>query len=753
MGQFFEELKRRNVLRVAIAYVAASWLLIQVVETLFPVFGLSDALIRLVAISLFIGFPLALIFSWLYELTPDGLKLEKDVDRSDSVVHHTGKKLDRAIIIVLTLSFAYFAFDKFLLDPARDLEMVKQSRQAGAEQAMEEARLGMWNEKSIAVLPFINHSMQQEDESFTNGMHDELLTRLARIAALKVISRTSVMRYRDTDKSLPEIAKELAVATILEGGVQRSGNQVRINVQLINAHTDEHLWGEIFDRTLTAENLFAIQSEITSRIAAALNAELSPREESRIYSLPTSSLEAYSHYMRGRQLLATGRVAEVKRALQAFERAVDIDPEFALAWVGIADSNRSLRFSGADFSSESVDIRRRAIEKALELDDQLGEAYVSLSQIYHEMGKFEETEAACNKSIELSPNYSQAYLWCAWILEGSGPAQLETRLAWYYKAAQLDPRSLPVQIRIGAVLQSMGRYDEALDQYNLLLQLDPGYAPAYASLGSLHEDRGRLAEAIQWYRKALQRNSANGNYMWRLTRLYLSLGDIDSTAGIRETMDARLDPKDWRFIELDWTVKLAQGALDELPAVVDRLAPAETDDWWALAWKANSHLLRGDLQKGREYSLRAEPGWANPDQWQRLISASNISLDRINACNFAGILMATGDEALGRDLLRQTIHYYEDIFPGLVEDSHRSPALGWCYLVEGSFEKALEFYEQRVAHGHISTWWSDEKWPWWEPLRDDPRYIAMVNRIDGMLAEQRELLRQMDEAGEPHQGS
>ena len=753
MGQFFEELKRRNVLRVAIAYLAVSWLLVQVVETIFPAFGFGDAGVRTVVIVLAIGFPLMLIFSWVYELTSEGLKLERDVDRSRSIVQHTGKKLDRAIIIVLTLSLGYFAFDKFVLDPARDLEMVERSKQAGAEQAMEEARLGMWNENSIAVLPFINHSMQQADEYFTNGMHDELLTRLARIATLKVISRTSVMRYRDTDKSLPEIAKELSVATILEGGVQRSGSQVRINVQLIHAHTDEHLWGEIFDRELTAENLFAIQSEISSKIAAALNAELSPQEESRIYDLPTSSLTAYKHYMRGRQLMATGRVQELKQALQAFEQAVDIDPEFALAWVGIADSNKLLRQSGADYTAKSFDAQRRAVEKALALDDQLGEAYVSLSEIYHEIAKHQEAEAACNKSIELSPNYSQAYLWCAGLSEGWGPAHLEKRLAWYYKAAQLDPLSLPPQTAIGNVLQSLGRYDEALDQYHHLLQMDPDYAPTYVQLGSIHRRNGRLAEAIQWGRKALQRDPGNGFYMWDLDRQYLSLGDFESVAGIRETMDAHLDPTDWRFIWHGWTVKLAQGDLDELPRALDGLPSAVMDRWWVLGWKANSYLLGGNLQKAREYWLRAGPEWANPDQWQRLISVPYTRLDRLNACNFAGILIGTGDEATGQDLLRQAMHYYEEILPGLVQDSHRSRGLGWCYLVEGSVDKALDFHEQRVAHGHISEWYVEEKWPWWEPLRDHPRYIAMVNKIEGMLAEQRELLRQMDEAGVPRQGS
>jgi len=238
-----------------------------------------------------------------------------------------------------------------------------------------------------------------------------------------------------------------------------------------------------------------------------------------------------------------------------------------------------------------------------------------------------------------------------------------------------------------------------------------------------------------------------------LAKLYLSLGDLASTEGIREKMDAHLDPKDWRFNYLDWSVNLTQGKLHELPGALDGLPPAVTDSWWALAWKANTHLIGGDMQKAREYWLRAEPGWANPEQWQRLISANDTGTDRLNGCNFAGVLIGTGDEALGQDLLRQAMHYNENILPGLVQDSHRWQGLGWCYLVEGSVDKALDFYKQRYAHGHISEWYQDEKLPWWEQIRDHRRYIAMVNRIEGMLAEQRELLRQMDEADLARQGS
>jgi TolB-like protein len=231
----YQELNRRNVFRVAAAYAVAAWLLVQIAETIFPLFGYGDAPARIVVIVLGIGFLPAIIFAWVFEITPEGLKREADIERDQGVTPAAGKKLDRITMAVLAVALAYFAFDKFVLDPQRDIDMAESAARAGAEQAREEARLDMFSDKSIAVLPFVNRSAKEEDEYFTDGMHDELLTRLSRISALKVISRTSMMRYRETEKSIPEIGKELSVATVLEGGVQRSGNQVRINVQLIRS--------------------------------------------------------------------------------------------------------------------------------------------------------------------------------------------------------------------------------------------------------------------------------------------------------------------------------------------------------------------------------------------------------------------------------------------------------------------------------------------------------------------------------------
>ena len=324
----FDELKRRNVFRIGAAYVVGAWLLIQVAETIFPLFGYGDAPARLVVIVLAIGFIPSLIFSWVFELTPEGLKKDADAHSEKSTSKTIGKKLDRIILLVLALALGYFAFDKFVLDPLEDEQIAQSARQAGLTAAITESR----GDKTIAVLPFENRSNREEDQFFTDGIHDDLLTTIAKIGSMTVISRTSVMEYRGTIKKIPQIAQELGVANILEGGIQRSGNQVRINVQLINASTDEHLWAEIYDRELTAENLFAVQSEITKMIADALQAELSTDEQQRIDTMPTDNLQAYEAYMRGRQLMATRNTANLILAIEEFEKATEIDPLFALAW-------------------------------------------------------------------------------------------------------------------------------------------------------------------------------------------------------------------------------------------------------------------------------------------------------------------------------------------------------------------------------------------------------------------------------------
>jgi len=550
----FNELKRRNVLRIGAVYAVSSWLLIQVAETIFPLFGFGDAPVRLLVIVLAIGFIPALIFSWIFELTPQGLKRDDEVDRSLSITDQTGKSLDRIIIFVLVVALGYFAFDKFVLDPARDLKIAESAAQAGAEQA----RLDFHGEKSIAVLPFVNRSNLQEDEYFTDGMHDEVLTRLAKISTLKVISRTSVMRYRDTDKSILEIARELSVAAILEGGVQRVGDQVRINVQLINAHTDEHMWAEIYDRELTARNLFAIQSEISKAIARALQATLTPDEEQVLDQVPTENLAAYDAYVMARVKLDSMASEDMQQAVSQFTLATQLDPDFAAAWAGLCQAQLVQYKKSSD--KQYFEAAETACNHALELDDSRVEVHIALGTLYRMLGQYsraqvslqrasyakaeqalqnalsfdsmtvdatielgmllarqnrlEEAETELLRAIELEPTYwtAQTVMFSFYYRSSDRPDHYELAARHAEKAASLRPDMAASWNNLGTANYMLAHYDQAADAWQHSLSIEPTRT-AYTNTGLALYNTGRYKESAEMQRKAAEM-APNDHRVW-----------------------------------------------------------------------------------------------------------------------------------------------------------------------------------------------------------------------------------------------
>ncbi len=282
MASIWGELKRRSVVRVAIAYVIVSWLVLQMSDVLIPLLSLPEWVGRLIFLLLVIGFPFSLIMAWAFEVTPDGIKREKSNVQLRSAARHSSRKLDFFIISALSAALIFVVVDQAVLEQTAPGATLSESS------------------RSIAVLPFVNRSAEEENAAFfSNGVHDELLTRLAKISDLKVISRTSVMVYQDTTKNMRQIGTELGVGSVLEGGVQRAGDSVRINVQLIDAQNEENLWSETYDRELNAASIFAIQSEIAREIASTLKATLTPEDQLRLGSVPTDSLEALEAYFKG----------------------------------------------------------------------------------------------------------------------------------------------------------------------------------------------------------------------------------------------------------------------------------------------------------------------------------------------------------------------------------------------------------------------------------------------------------------------
>ena len=414
----FNELKRRNVLRVAAAYVVASWLIIQVVETVFQAFGFSDAAVRIVTIVLAIGLIPSLIFAWAFEITPEGLKKEKDIDRSQSISPHTGKKLDRMIMVVLALALGYFAFDKFVLSESREASIAEEARQEGRSDALVES----YGENSIAVLPFVNMSDDANNEFFSDGIAEELLNLLAQIPQLRVISRSSSFSYKGKDIAIPTVAKELNVAHILEGSVRKFGNRVRITVQLIEARSDTHVWSQTYDRTL--DDIFVIQDEIAMAVIAGLKPKL-------LGDAPTATRtnhETYTLYMQARYLLNKGSSDEAEQAEILVKQALELDPSYVPGWTLLAKiygPNRYLlardavekalaidpndAWANAYFGAATaliandLDVGIRAIERALISAPNNPDVLALAARIARVIGRFDEAVALAERAVYIDP--------------------------------------------------------------------------------------------------------------------------------------------------------------------------------------------------------------------------------------------------------------------------------------------------------------------------------------------------------------
>jgi TolB-like protein len=357
---FFAELRRRNIYKVAVAYAVVGWLVIQAASILLPTFEAPAWAMKVIVLLLVLGFPAALIFSWAFEITPEGIVRETEVEPNRSIRHHTGRK-----IVALTSVVALIAAGLFVFQMLR-------ARSKSSEQPTASALPN----NSIAVLPFRNLSEEKANAFFAFGIQDEIITALAKISGLKVTSRTSAGHYESSPKNLSQVAQELRVANILEGSVQKAGDRVHINVQLIRAETDEHLWAQSYDRALT--DIFSVEAEVAQNVATSLKAALSPEEKARVEAKPTNNPEAYLLYLRGReyQTRPTGLLQDYQTAAELYGRAIALDPAFALAHARLATT---LAYTYLNFqpTDELKDRARAEAEAALKLQPDLGEAHLA----------------------------------------------------------------------------------------------------------------------------------------------------------------------------------------------------------------------------------------------------------------------------------------------------------------------------------------------------------------------------------------
>jgi len=487
---FFGELRRRNVYKVAVAYAVVAWLLIQVATQVFPFFEIPNWAVRLVVLVLILGFPVALILSWAFEITPEGIKREKDVDPGQSITPQTGRKLIGITVVLAVIAAGLFAY-QFVRSKSAT------TSSTGTTSARSEtAASGPIPEKSIAVLPFDNLSDEKSNAYFAEGIQDEILTRLSKIAALKVISRSSTQKYKSAPDNLREVGRQLGVANLLEGSVQKIANAVHVNVQLIRVATDEHLWAESYNRKL--DDVFGVEGEVASAIADQLNAKLSGSEQKAVTAKPTQNTAAYDAYLRGLAIEHTQYGYEAyQQAARDYVEAVQLDPKFAFAWARLAVLRSFLYFNAVDPNTNTAGAVKEAADRAMALAPEAGESWIALGAYrYRILRDFAGAVTAYKQAQIRLPNNSYLLQNLAFVQRRLGLWQEAE--ATFKKALELDPRDFQLLGSLGGEFYAyLRRFDDARAAIDRALEISPDSATTRASKAVTFQNEGRLAEAAQ----------------------------------------------------------------------------------------------------------------------------------------------------------------------------------------------------------------------------------------------------------------
>ncbi len=689
MSSLFEELKRRNVFRVAIFYLIVAWLTLQIADIIVPLLNLPEWTGRFVLLMLALGLPIALFFAWAYEITPEGLKKEKDVDRSQSITQKTGRNLDFVIIGLMAVALAYFAINHQwdVSDQANTSAMADNASPAPTPREKD-------GRQSIAVLPFTNLSDSQENAFFADGIHEDVLTQLSRIKALRVVSRTSVMKYAGQEQNIRAIAEELEVGHILEGSVRRAGNRVRITAQLIDAATDEHLWAERFDRDL--DDIFAIQSEVAEAIAEALQANLSPEEQQLIAMAPTNNVDAYDLYLKARVMMRSADYSANKYldALPLLEKAVVADPEFALAWARLADVHGQLYWTRFDTSLERVSLVENAVNRAMIAGGDIPEIHVALGDLHYRTRS------------------------------DFGRALLE-----YQIALEQMPEDGDLLMKIGTTQRRLNLWDPAIESLKKALRVEPENLMTFNVLLESMNNNGNWQEALAIVDQAMQSHpdsigvfaAAKASILMRWTgdldqarELLLSTGLSSDLLQIFARLQLRNYERDLKSLLADFEKPEIKSMLLAGNAFVSGLDMAFGD----------AHALLGELEDALPYYERTE----------RLLEKeiAETSLSNFYGQPFLYSSLATVQAYLGKEeealvamrrseqLLPLARDYLFGVF--ILTGSART------LTVLGRQVEAIDLLEKMYGTPAGQTPWELRLSPQWDPLRENPRFKELVAR-------------------------
>ena len=583
---------------------------------------------------------------------------------------------------------------------------------------------------SIAVLPFVNRSNIAEDSLFVDGMHDDLLMRLSRLSSVdKVIARSSTEQYRDTAKSIPQIGKELRVASILEGTVRRSGSEIRINVQLIDSETEQILWAETFDRTPNVENLFAIQGEITRAIVAALHGVLSEQEDEALKIMPTNSIDAYAEYVLGRHELAKRTGAAVSRAKTHFENVIALDPDYALAYVSLADSYMlTYEYQGTQTSLEDIIApTETAINEALSIDPHSGEAYTSLAGLRGYQYRLEESEAYYLKAIEYSPGYATAYQWYFWTLKATG--RFDEALAQISRAVELDPLAPVVTDNLADMYFRLGRYQEAKSTILDGLDRNPNFPGYYATSSWIFYAEGRLGEALRWAQTSTKLNPTN---IWqKITEcnLLVDLGKEVSATDCYAAFDNRVPETSHSNIAVLYCSRGQFTEALDLMRGWQQAAQRTGNDLGVLRMLSWSYVACGEPGSARSVLEVSDPD---------LFGSDNIEITPSNV--FSVVAAAY---ALYVDDETDRANYLFDKALAAMPSMRRTRFYGYgvldvfIHVTRGDQELAIQALRDAIDSGWSGGWW-ELRSVHYASIQDNPEWIELLAEKEEDIRQQRE---------------
>ena len=698
-------LRRRKVVQWGIAYAAGAWGLLQGLAYVTTTFHWPEYIQQGVTLALLIGLPIMLVLAWYHG------------DRGE-------QRLSAAELTILTLLFLVGGGIFWLYQRGGDAPAASTHEPAAPASPANTADGG----PSIAVLPFENRSDEHKDAFFVEGIHDDILTQLSKISALKVISRTSVERFRKTELPLKAIAAQLGVKSILEGGVQRAGDRVRINVQLIDAGTDAHLWAETYDRELTAENIFAIQTELAAAIAGALKAALTPAEKARANAVPTRNLEAWEAYQLGRQRMSTQASMNLSDAVKYFQKAINLDPEFALPYSGLADALISQIGWGGVPESTNLPRAEQLARKALQLGPNLAESWTTSALVAVKKGQNDRAEAEYRKAIALNPNYATAYMRLAGLLQSTGRS--EEALAYSKKGLDLDPLSSASNFMNARNLATAGRFDEAEAGYRKVITLDPLRPNTYRDLAMLHAyARNGFVDAISFAEKLVELDPDAPYARCNLSQLYFELGDLTQAARVIDLARKRM-PSSADLLLCSGYFRLVEN--DDIGA--ERIARQAL----AIDLTSGAGILLGalDLKRGDYASARS---WY-AQEYPKMLEADSPEVttwELSDALDLVAILRMTGETDRATRLLDRSREVITTM-PRLGEAGYGIADVR-IHALRGDKAGALAALREAERAGWRGPWWRAYRDfdPALASIRNEPEFKAVFADIERDMARQR----------------